>query len=368
MSQVSRYHPNQPSVLAVLGTRDDEPDTGDSDSVDQAIVDCAVYLDGRRQPGEWTPAGALERVRELRSGGGDAFLWLGLREPSEPQMAVVADVFGLHPIAVEDAVHAQQRPKVDRFDDTLFFVVKTVNYVPHESLATARRIAETGEIMVFVGAEFVVAVRHGRHSGLTGLRTALEGEPARLALGPTFVLESIVRQVVEQYLRVARALEKDIDTVEEQTFSRSGTDVEQIYVLKRDLVELRRAIGPLSAALQQTITDHVDLLPTGAGQYLADVLGQQRQAAEQITTHDETLSDLLKAAVARADLQQNLDMRAIAAWVAIAAVPTMIAGVYGMNFQDMPELQWHWGYPATLGLMATVCGSLYLTFRRNRWL
>ncbi len=369
---MSPPHPEQPNVLAVLGSKpadDPAPAPADHPGVEQAVVDCAVYLDGHRLPGVFGHVDALHRVRELTAAGRAAFVWLGLREPDHRQMDAVAQTFNLHPIAVEDAVHAHQRPKVERFDDTVFFVVKTVNYVPHESVATARRIAETGEIMVFVGADFVVAVRHGDHSGLTGVRRELENEPARLALGPYGVLEAITRHVVEHYLEVTAQLERDIDAVEEETFSpQSQTGIEQIYLLKRDVVELRRAIGPLSTALARMTTDDADLLPHEVLQYMLDVLGHQRHAAEQITGYDEMLSDLVQAALARTGLQQNVDMRKISAWVAIAAVPTMIAGIYGMNFENMPELAWQWGYPAVLALMATICGLLYATFRRNHWL
>jgi magnesium transporter len=241
--------------------------------------------------------------------------------------------------------------------------------VPHESVQTARRIAETGEIMVFVGPDFVVAVRHGDHSGLADLRHDLEREHLQLSLGPYGVLQAIVRDVVEHYLEVIEPLQRDIDAVEEQAFSPNrSTEIEQIYVLKRDVLELRKAIGPLGSALEKMTTGHADLLPGEVHRYVRDVFDHQTYAAEQIIAFDEVLSDLVEAALARAGLQQNVDMRKISAWVAIAAVPTMIAGIYGMNFENMPELSWKWGYPGVLGLMATICASLYIAFRRNQWL
>lgn len=359
--------PSPPGVLDVLGVRVVEKK--EPAPVEQAIVDCAVYLDGDRLAGGQAYDTALETVRRLNAEGRHAFVWLELREPTEHQMASVAATFDLHPIAVEDAVHAQQRPKVDRYDDTLFVVVKTVNYVPHESLAKARRIAETGEIMVFVGADFVVTVRHGDHSGLAGLRHELEHQGFHLKLGPFAVLQAIIDHAVEHYLKSIRPLERDIDDVEEQTFSPTRTtEIEQIYLLKRDVIELRRAIGPLGNALQEITTQHADLLPEEVQMYMGDVAEQQTQAAEQIISYDDMLSDLVAAALANAGLQQNADMRKISAWVAIIAVPTAIAGIYGMNFDDMPELAWRWGYPVVLGLMVTVCGTIYLAFRRNHWL
>jgi magnesium transporter len=356
-----------PGVLEVLGTHHDEE--AEPAAVGHTVVDCAVYLDGNRIAGDRHYDDALLEVRRLNEDRRQAFVWLGLREPTETQMASVAQVFDLHPIPVEDAVHAQQRPKVERYDDTLFVVLKTVHYVPHESVQTARRIAETGEIMVFVGPDFVVTVRHGDHSGLSELRKDLEIERVQLQLGPCGVLQAVTRYVVEHYLDVIRPLEHDIDVVEEQTFApRSSTAIEQIYLLKRDVVALRRAIGPLGTALETMTTDHADLLSREVGRYMRDLFDHQTQAAEQIIGHDEALSDLVHAALTRTGLQQNVDMRKISAWVAIAAVPTMIAGIYGMNFEDMPELAWTWGYPTVLTLMTTICVSLYVAFRRNHWL
>jgi len=363
---VKRFY--QPNPLEVLGEAHHECPAPES-AVGQAVVDCAIYLDGKRLPGVCPCEDGLARVRELNRDGGHAFVWLGLREPEAHQMDVIAKTYGLHPLAVEDAVHAQQRPKVERYDDTLFVILKTVNYVPHESVETARRIAETGEIMVFVGEDFVVTVRHGAHGGLAGLRNDLEADQVQLKLGPFGVLQAITRHVVEHYLEVIKPLEHDIDHVEEQTFSPRHTGgIETIYLLKRDVLELRRAIGPLSSALEVMLEHHRDLLPLEVRRYLRDVRSHETQAAEQITAFDETLSNLVEAALARTGLQQNVDMRKISAWVAIAAVPTMIAGIYGMNFENMPELAWSWGYPGVLTLMATVCITLYISFRRNHWL
>ena len=329
------------------------------------MVDCGVYVDGQRLPGKQSPRSAMEKVRELGSG----FVWIGLHEPDEHQMQVVADVFGLHPLAVEDAVHAHQRPKLERYDDTLFLVLKTVNYVPHESISLTREIVETGEIMVFVGPQFVVTVRHGNFGGLVGLRKEMEAKPGHLGLGPYAVMHAVAQHVVDSYRDITTLIEADIDTVQEETFAAGRkTDIEQIYLLKREIVELRRAIRPLSAALERITTDHQDLVPAELMGYMRDVLDHNVQAAERITSYDEMLSSLVQAALGKVAMQQNIDMRKISAWVAIAAVPTAIAGIYGMNFEHMPELQQVWGYPAVLALMATVCGFLYITFRRNHWL
>ena len=337
--------------------------------VARAMIDCAIYVDGERLPGKYTHAAALAKVREMTSSGQKAFLWIGLHEPDDHQMQAVGEVFGLHPLAVEDAVHAHQRPKVERYDDTLFLVLKTVTYVPHESVALAREIVETGEIMVFVGADFVVTVRHGDHTGLAGLRKYLEDEHDHLTLGPFAVMHAIADHVVDTYRDVTALMEADIDDIESETFSPlTKTDIEPIYLLKREVVELRRAVSPLTVALSRFDSDYKDLMSKEILRYMRDVQDHQSLAADRIASYDEMLSSLVQAALAKVGMQQNVDMRKISAWVAIAAVPTMIAGIYGMNFEHMPELTWTWGYPAVLLLMLTVCGFLYHNFRRKHWL
>ncbi len=337
--------------------------------VARAMVDCGVYCEGRRLPGKYTHAAALSKVRELEQAGKDAFVWIGLHEPDEHQMQAVGDVFCLHELAVEDAVHAHQRPKLERYDETLFLVLKTVNYVEHESVALAREIVETGEIMIFVGRDFVVTVRHGEHSGLASVRKRLDASPAILKLGPYAVMHAIADHVVDSYLDVTDLIETDIDAMEEDIFSPlTNTNIECIYLLKREVVELRRAVNPLTVALQRLGTDHNDLINVEVRRYMRDVLDHNIQASDRITSYDELLSSLVQAAVGKVAMQQNIDMRKISAYVAIAAVPTAIAGIYGMNFEHMPELKEAWGYPAVLILMFCICMLLYRTFRRNHWL
>ena len=187
--------------------------------VSQAMVDCGVYCEGQRLPGKYTHAAALAKVHELEADGRKAFVWIGLHEPDEHQMQTVADVFGLHQLAVEDAVHAHQRPKLERYDKMLFLVLKTVTYVEHDSIAKVREIVETGEIMIFVGSDYVVTVRHGEHGGLAGVRKRLEASPANLQLGPYSVMHAIADHVVDTYLDVTDLIETDIDAMEEEIFS-----------------------------------------------------------------------------------------------------------------------------------------------------
>ncbi|CKM47997.1 magnesium and cobalt transporter [Mycobacterium tuberculosis] len=274
-------------------------------------------------------------------------------------MQDVADVFGLHPLAVEDAVHAHQRPKLERYDETLFLVLKTVNYVPHESVVLAREIVETGEIMIFVGKDFVVTVRHGEHGGLSEVRKRMDADPEHLRLGPYAVMHAIADYVVDHYLEVTNLMETDIDSIEEVAFAPGRKlDIEPIYLLKREVVELRRCVNPLSTAFQRMQTESKDLISKEVRRYLRDVADHQTEAADQIASYDDMLNSLVQAALARVGMQQNMDMRKISAWAGIIAVPTMIAGIYGMNFHFMPELDSRWGYPTVIGGWAlSVCSS-----------
>ena len=335
----------------------------------EALVDCAVYAEGYRMPGKFTYAAALTKVREIEQLGHDAFVWVGLREPDQEQMQDVADVFGLHPLAVEDAVCAHQRPKVERYDDTLFLVLKTVNYVPHESVVLAREIVETGEIMIFVGKNFVVTVRHGEHGALSDVRKRMDANPEQMRLGPFAVMHAIADHVVDHYLEVSGLLLVDIDSIEGLAFAPGRKlDVEPIYLLKREVVELRRCVNPLSGAFHRIQMDNKDVISKEVRRYLRDVADHHSEAADQIASYDDMLNSLVQAALARVGMQQNNDMRKMAAWAGILAVPTMIAAIYGMNFHFMPELNWTWGYPGIMALTTLSCLILYFQFRRNNWL
>jgi magnesium transporter len=280
--------------------------------VARATVDCGIYCEGTRLPGKYTHGAAQNKVQELRGEGKDAFVWIGLHEPDDRQMQVVADEYGLHPLAVEDAVHAHQRPKLERYDNTLFLVLKTVTYVEHDAMAYAREVVETGEIMVFVGPDFVVTVRHGEHGGLAEVRKRLDAAPAILALGPYAVMHAIADHVVDSYLDVTYSVETDIDAMEEDVFSpRAQTKIESIYLLKREVVELRRAVAPLTLALQRIMSDHDDLISIEIRRYMRDVLDHNTQAADRIASYDEVLSSLVQAAVGKVAMQQNTDMRKI---------------------------------------------------------
>ncbi len=350
--------------------RDEPPHTHPDDlPAEQAVVDCGIYVDGVRLPGNFTHAEARAKVGELQLAGQEAFAWIGLHEPSEHQMQEVAAAFGLHPLATEDAVCAHQRPKLERYDESLFLVLKTVNYVPHESLVLAREVVETGEIMIFVNGDFVVTVRHGDHGRLSDVRKRMESNPAQMRLGPYAVMHAIADYVVDNYLEVTNLMESDIDAIEEAAFAPDHrTEIEPIYLFKREVVELRRCVNPLSIPFQRMQTEHKDLISKEVRRYLQDVADHQTHAADQIASYDENLSSLVQAALARVEMQQNTDMRKISAWAGLLAVPTMIAGIYGMNFEYMPGLKWHWGYPTFISILVIVWVLLYRNFRRRDWL
>ncbi|ACY21131.1 Mg2 transporter protein CorA family protein [Gordonia bronchialis DSM 43247] len=334
--------------------------------VARAVVDCAIYIDGVRQPGRISYTDALATVRE----SGRGFVWLGLHSPDDEQMTGVGEAFGLHELVVEDAVHAHQRPKLEVYDDTQFLVLRTVKYVEHESMEQASEVVETGEIMIFAGADFVVTVRHGDHTHLSGVRRKLEARPELLTLGPTAVMHAIADKVVDSYLAVTDRMEVDVVAIEETVFGKQNRwlNIDPVYLLKREVLELRRAVQPLSAPLAR-LTDHENpLIPKEIRRHLRDVADHLATVIERVVEYDEVLTSLLDAAAAKVGIQQNTDMRKISAWVAIAAVPTMLAGVYGMNFDHMPELHQVWGYPAVLLFMIATCTTLFFVFRRHHWL
>jgi magnesium transporter len=326
------------------------------------VVDCAVYVDGARLPGRWTHDRALAEVRRR----GEGFVWIGLHEPDATQLAGIADAFGLHELAVEDAVHAHQRPKLERYDDTLFMVLKTVRYRGDDS---PQEVVDTGEVMVFLGRDFVITVRHGEHTALHDLRRRLEADREQLALGPSAVLHAIADHVVDAYLAVTAAIEDDIDELEREVFTpRSAPDSERIYGMKREVLELRRAVVPLGPPLRKLTEGYSALVPHEVRSYFRDVDDHLVTVAERVAGFNELLTTLVDAALAKITMQQNGDMRKITSYAAMISVPTMVAGIYGMNFDVMPELHWRYAYPAVLVVTALACLLLFRVFRRNQWL
>ncbi|KOG61776.1 MULTISPECIES: magnesium and cobalt transport protein CorA [Streptomyces] len=331
-----------------------------------SVVNCVTYQDGVRVPG---CADLVDAVRLVRKTG-EGFVWLGLHEPTEREFTGIAELFDLHPLAVEDAVEAHQRPKLEHYGNTLFAVFKTVCYVEHEQLTATSEVVDTGEIMVFVGEDFVITVRHGRHGSLGPLREELEADPHQLAKGPAAVLHAIADHVVDDYLSVTDAVQADIDQVETDVFSENGArlDAGRIYQMKRELLELKRAVVPLGRPVEDLATRPIRVVAPEIQTYFRDVLDHLIRAKEQIAAFDELLNSILQAHLAQVTVAQNEDMRKITAWAAVIAVPTMVCGVYGMNFEHMPELHWRFGYPLIMAVTAGACLAVYRGFRRNGWL
>ncbi|NYV74543.1 magnesium and cobalt transport protein CorA [Streptomyces sp. UH6] len=330
------------------------------------VVNCVVYRDGVRQDGPGSVDEAVRLARRHR----DGFVWLGLHEPDAEQFTDVAELFGLHPLAVEDAVHAHQRPKVEQYGDVLFSVFKTVTFVEHAELTATSEVVDTGEIMVFTGPRFVVTVRHGSHGSLGPLREQLESLPSHLAEGPSAVLHAVADHVVDEYLTVAAALQDDMEAVETQVFSPDNrtADPGRIYQLKRELLEFKRAAVPLAQPLARLAADPAAPVTEEIRAYFRDVADHLARVTEQITAFDALLDSVLQAHLAQVTVAQNEDMRKITAWAAIIAVPTMVCGVYGMNFEHMPELGWRYGYAYALGLIVVACFFIHRGFKRNGWL
>ncbi|MFE3993994.1 magnesium/cobalt transporter CorA [Streptomyces goshikiensis] len=326
------------------------------------IVDCAMYRDGRRSNAPEDFSDALDEARAT----GDAFLWIGMHEPTEKEFEHVSQEFGLHPLAVEDALTAHQRPKLEVYDDSLFVVLKPVSYDEDRDTVTA------GELMVFIGDSFVVTVRHGEGAALSAVRQRLEHEPDVLRHGPTAVLYAVSDAVVDHYIDVAAELQADLEELEAEVFAPNAADTKntaaRIYAFKRQVLEFRRATTPLLLPMDRLAFGNVPFVHDHARPFFRDVADHLTKANEYIEGLDRLLSDALAAHLAQMGVRQNDDMRKISAWAAMAAVPTMVAGIYGMNFDHMPELRHAWGYPGVILLMAGACLGLHRMFKRRGWL
>jgi magnesium transporter len=322
------------------------------------IVDCAVYEDGRRRDGQVDLPRAYEACRSH-----GCFAWIGLKSPSMEEFESLRREFDLHPLAVEDAVHAHQRPKLQMFGDTALLVLKTARYVdPTE-------VINLGEILLFVGPDFVITVRHGEGSDLHEVRERLERTPELLRLGPGAVVHAIVDKVVDDYQPAVDGLEQDVDELEAEVFSPSRPDrTARIYNLKRETLEFHHAAAPLLEPVDRLARGRFEVIPDEIQAYFRDVNDHLLRVYEQLESLRDLLTAVLQANLAQVTVRQNEDVRKISAAVAILAVPTMIAGVYGMNFEHMPELGWSFGYPLALVVMVALCALLFRYFRRAGWL
>jgi magnesium transporter len=330
-----------------------------------AVVDCGFYIHGVRQPGEWGHAQALTAARKRD----DAFVWLGLHEPTAADLEEIASIFDLEAFSVEDAVEGGQRPKLEPDGERTFLVVRTARYVPHQEITENSEIVETGDLMMFIGPNFIITVRHGDLNALGPMRAELDQKPDLLALGPWAVVYSILDKVVDSYVEVADRVETDIDAIESHVFSRhTHSRIARIYQLKRELVEFKRSVVPLQRPLNALVDGRCNGMPPDVARYFRDVNDHLVRTVEQVVSYDDLLNSVLQARLAQVTVDQNNDMRKIAAWAAIAAMQTAIAGIYGMNFPNMPEIHWRYGYPIVMLVMFASAVALYRLFRRSGWL
>ena len=324
-----------------------------------SVINCAAYADGRR-----VAEVALPEISEVLKQDADRFIWIGLNEPDEPLLRRVQEEFGLHDLAIEDALRAHQRPKIERYGDSLFVVLRTARRD-----VEARRL-EIGETHIFVGPRYVVSVRHGSPVSYTAVRARAEANPALMAQGPAFVLYALMDFIVDHYFPVVEALEDELEGLEDEIFSETfdRDTTSRIYRLKRDLLELKKAVSPLVDICNRLIRTDIEFVPEDTRPYFRDVYDHVIRINEMIDTLRELLTTALEANLSLISVSQNDAMKRLAGWAAIFAVPTMIAGIYGMNFKMMPELEWPWGYPLIMAFMLGACGFLYYKFKRSGWL
>ncbi len=324
------------------------------------IVDCAVYEGGSRRVSTLDLADAFEAGRAP-----EAFVWIGLYEPTPEEFRQVQDELPLHPLAVEDALRAHQRPKLDVFEDSTFAVITTARYNDQEE------IIEKGEIHVFIGDGFVVSVRHGDIAPLDAARRELERQPELLKLGPGAVLYIVLDHIVDQYQAVIEGVENDIDQLEAEVFAPGRQNsAERIFRLKREVLNFGRSVAPLVEVLDRLVRKQIPSVCVDGqlAEYFRDVEDHTLRVSGRVDTARELLGAALEANLAQVSVRQNEDMRAISGWAAIIAVPTLFAGIWGMNFDHMPELKWYLGYPFAL---VTVFGSAVAVrwkLRRNGWI
>jgi magnesium transporter len=320
------------------------------------IMDSAIYVDGHRD--ESRP---LKEIQEIcREKGG--FAWIGLYEPTQAEFDAVVSEFGLHELAVKEGLKLHQRPKVERYGKTLFVVLKAARYVEE------REEVEFGEVHAFVGPDFVITIRYGEANELVEVRRWAEGRPALLRKGPYTVLYAIMDRIVEDYVPVVEGLENDIDEIEVEVFGNKPDVSKRIYELFREVVQFHQATQPLAGTLGRLTQDEMGGIDPEVRRYLRDVQERVLRVTERAQGFRELLTNILSVNLTLVSVNQNDQTKKISAWAAIVVVPTLIAGIYGMNFDYMPELHWRYGYVMALSLMALIAFALYRNFKRTGWL
>ncbi|MEW2082412.1 magnesium and cobalt transport protein CorA [Streptomyces sp. NPDC005283] len=338
-----------------------------------SVVQAALYRDGRRVS---TPDSLAETFRQLREYP-DGMAWIGLHRPSEAELLSLAAEFDLHELAVEDALEAHQRPKLERYGDTLFVVLRAARYLD------AQEEVDFGELHAFVGKDFLITVRHGAAPDLSAVRRRMEKTPELLALGPEAVLYAILDAVVDGYAPVVAGVQNDIDEIETEVFGGDPAVSRRIYELSREMVEFQRATRPLVGMLHGLMAGFAKYgTDEELQRYLRDVADHVTHTSERVDGFRQALADILTVnatlvtqqqneemrAMAEAGFEQNEEIKKISSWAAILFAPTLVGTIYGMNFESMPELKWAAGYPFAILLMAVVCVSLYFIFKRRDWL
>lgn len=351
------------------------PDPAPPASVERAasVVEAALYQDGVRVS---SPATLADTFRELRRAPA-GMAWIGLARPTEAELLSLAAEFDLHPLAVEDAMEAHQRPKLERYGDTLFVVLRAARYLD------ALEEVDFGELHVFVGPDFVITVRHGAAPDLSAVRRRMEEDPELLKLGPEAVLYAILDAVVDGYAPVVAGVQNDIDEIETEVFRGDPEVSRRIYELSREMVEFQRATRPLVGMLHGLMAGFTKYETDEELQrYLRDVADHVTHTSERVDGFRQALTEILTVnatlvtqqqnaemrALAEAGFEQNEEIKKISSWAAILFAPTLVGTIYGMNFRHIPELSWSFGYPFAIGLMGVVCASLYVIFKRRDWL
>ncbi len=329
-----------------------------------SVIDWGWYVDGVRQPVADVGTAAHRAVAERQG-----FVWLGLKDPSDADLHALPRQFDLHPLTVEDAVEGHTRSKLEIFGDDLFMVISTVAYVEHGEVTDSSEIVSTGEVMIFLNEHFVITVRKGEQAPLGDIRRRLEADPQRLARGPWTVLHAIADKIIDDYLEVVGEFEIDVDEVEAAVFGVDGERrVNSVYQVKRELIEFKRSVIPLAQPLQRLATRDYPMVPAEARAYFRDLYDHHVAAAESVASYDEVLSSIMQAALARLSVSDNQDMRKLAAWAAMIAAPTALAGVYGMNFRHIPGSAGRWDFEIFCLLILAVMVAVWIGFKRNKWL
>lgn len=320
------------------------------------VVNCSAYAKGRK-----AASVEIDDLHEVLKQE-DTFVWIGLQEPGDHMLKRIQQVFGLHDLAIEDAHRAHQRPKLEAYGDVLFIVLRTAQMNGHT--------IDLGETHFFLGENFLVTIRHGSSLSYVDVRARCESTPHLLQKGPAFALYSVMDFIVDQYFPVINDLEEELAALEEKIFSETSKreTTQQIYQLKRQLLEVKRSVSPLLDICNRLMRFDLRLIDDETRNYFRDVYDHAVRINEMVDNARELLSTALEANLSLISIAQNDVSKRFAGWAAIIGVPTMIAGIYGMNFDAMPELRWTFGYPTVLGVIIGTCGLMFYFFRRSGWL